>query len=115
MDNDEDFIRDVVEGWLADNLSSMAELVQAVKAKNAADINSLAHAMKGSAAVISAHALSQAALQLETAGRDGKLENAGFLLTDMQAEFDALVSFLSQPDWMEMAKVQISKQAVPGS
>ena len=68
-----------------------------------------------SAAVISAHALSQAAMQLEAAGREEKLGNAETLLEDMQTEFNQVKSFLSQSNWMEMAKVQSTQQPVPES
>ena len=62
MDNDEEFIREVVEAWLVDNPATMAKLAQSVRSKNATDITSCAHAIKGSAALISVHALSEAAM-----------------------------------------------------
>ena len=115
MDSDEDFVKEVVEAWLVDNPNSMAALVNAVKAKHVADITSLAHAIKGSAAVISAHALVQTALQLEIAGMEGELGNAETLLTDIQTEFDRLASFISRSDWMEIAKTQSSQWSAPGA
>ncbi len=105
VDNDEDLIREVVEAWLEDNPATMAMLVRAVMTQNATDITSCAHAIKGSAAVISAHALSQAATQIETAGKEGRLGDTEALLADIQTEFDQLKSFLSQHDWIEKAKM----------
>ncbi len=62
--------------------------------------------MKGSAAVISAHSLAQAALSLEMAGAEGKLENVDVLLADVCTEFEELKSFPSQSNWVEIAKQQ---------
>jgi two-component system, sensor histidine kinase and response regulator len=104
LDNDEDLIRDVVAEWLIDNSTSMAALGRAVKTKNAQDISTLAHAMKGSAAVISAHALTQAALSLEMAGIEEKLEDTDVLMTDVRTECEKLKAFLSQANWVEVAK-----------
>jgi CheY-like chemotaxis protein/HPt (histidine-containing phosphotransfer) domain-containing protein len=109
MDNDEDFIRDVIEAWRTNNPSSMVALAKAVKEGNTADIISWAHVMNSSASVISAHALAHAAFLLETAGREGQLGNTEMLLADMQAEFDKLEAFLSQSDWIEKGKVAHSE------
>ncbi len=104
MDDDESTVRAVVEAWLVDNPNSMVALVEAVKTQNVEGVTRLAHTMKGSASVISANALAQAALPLELAGRKGELANADTLLADIQMEFDKLKAFLSQCDWIDRAK-----------
>ena len=106
MGNDEDLIKDVVEAWLMDNPGLLAALAEAVKVKNAEKIDSLAHAIKGSAATISANRLSEAALPLEIAGKEGKLESAEAFFANTQKEFKKVETFLSQSNWVEIAKQQ---------
>jgi len=110
MDNDDDSIREVVEAWQVDNPACMEALTKAVKAGHATDISSLAHKMNGSAAVISANSLVQTALTLEMAGREGQLGDSEVLLADVQREFGKVNSFLSQSNWIEIAKAQIEQR-----
>ena len=104
MDHDEDLIQDVVEAWFTQSPDQIVALGEAVKSKDAESINSLAHSMKGSAATIAAAAVAEAALQLETAGREGDMSCVEALYAAMETAFETLVSFLSQSDWMEIAK-----------
>lgn len=104
MDDDEDLIQEVVEAWFTQNPDHIVALGEAVKSKDAESINSLAHSMKGSAATIAADAVAEAALELETAGREGDMSCVEALYAAMETAFETLVSFLSQSDWMEIAK-----------
>jgi HPt (histidine-containing phosphotransfer) domain-containing protein len=84
----------------------MKALHEAIKAGKAADVRRHAHAVKGSAVTIGAKYLVEAAYRLEFAARRQKLEKAELFLANMQAEYEKLKSFLSQPDWIEIAKEQ---------
>jgi len=106
MGNDGDLVAEIADAWLEDNPSTVASLAEAVKAKDAGEITSLAHKVKGSSATISANGLASAALPLETAGREGKLDNIDNLFDEVQKEFDKVQSFITQPDWVEVAKKQ---------
>jgi PAS domain S-box-containing protein len=106
MAGDEKLIEEIVEAWLVDNPSAVAALEEAVKTKDAKEISLLAHTIKGSAATISANGLAEAALPLEIAGKEGKLDNADILFMEVQKEFDKVQSFISQPDWIRSAKKQ---------
>lgn len=106
MDNDEDFVREVVALWLSDNPNSMAALAEAVEVQDAESITTLAHTLKGSSALIAARRLSEAALHLELAGRTEDLTDVESLLTDMQAEFERLRLLISQPDWIDRVKAK---------
>jgi PAS domain S-box-containing protein len=103
-DEDEAFTQEMIEAWLAKNPATMAALSEAVKTGNAEEIFALAHAIKGSAATICANSLAQAAYPLEAAGMEGRLEAVDAIFAGLQMEFEKLKSFLSQPDWMEIAK-----------
>jgi HPt (histidine-containing phosphotransfer) domain-containing protein len=111
LDNDEEVIKEIMEAFLVDNPARVEALDEAIKAKNAEEISSLAHAIKGSAATISANSLAEAAYQLEIAGKQGNLEHADALFANIQVKLEKLRSFLSQPDWIETAKQQENRQA----
>ena len=114
-DDDESLIKDMVKVWLVENHASVAALAEAIKTKNAEEISSLAHAIKGSAATISVNFLVQAALQLEIAGKEGNLENAEAMFADMQRECEKVKSFVSQPNWIQTARKQGDNKKVKQS
>ena len=103
LGDDEELIKDVVESWIIDNPARVTALADAIKVGNAEEIYSLAHAIKGSSATIGAEQLLQVACKLQTAG-DG--ENIEVLFADILTEFEKLKSFLSQSNWVEIAKQQ---------
>ena len=53
--------------------------------------------------------LAQAAYQLEDAGHAGNEALFAELLQDIQTEFEQVRLFVSQPDWIRMAKMQSDK------
>ncbi len=109
MDDDEELIRDVVDAWIVQNPAQMIALGEAVTAKDAERIHSLAHSLKGSAATIAAGPLTEAAYRMEMAGRLADMNEVDTLYADLQTAFSALESFLSQSDWMEVAQRQADK------
>ena len=42
--------------------------------------------------------------QLENVGREGDLETAIKIFDELKPEFEKVISFLSQPDWIQTAK-----------
>jgi len=111
-DDDEEFIRDVVAGWIEDNQGRMTALTEAIGVKNTEQVLSLAHAVKGSAATISADSLTEAASKLEIAGKEGSLENAETTFAELHKEFEKVESFVSQPDWIQIAKTQTNIEKI---
>ncbi|HBG28724.1 MAG TPA: hypothetical protein DDX75_16685 [Phycisphaerales bacterium] len=104
MSNDEDFIKDVVEGWLVDNPAAMDALTKAVKANKFDEMFAFAHKIKGSAETVRGDLLAQAASLFETAVEERKLEDIKITFAVVQKEFEKFKSFLSRSDWMEIAK-----------
>lgn len=101
---DEQLIKEILSGFLADNAERIELLTKAVKVENIEDIKELSHAMKGSAATIAAKPLSQAAYQLELAAKANNLNNADSLLDDIRNEFDSLKTLLAQSNWIQSVK-----------
>lgn len=105
---DEDIARQVVPLCVVDNRERLEMLAGAVRTGNAEDVKLYAHAIKGSAGNIGAEQLSDVAAQLEHKAFRGDLSQAEQLLQGIRTEFARLEAFISNPDWMEMAKRQSS-------
>jgi HPt (histidine-containing phosphotransfer) domain-containing protein len=101
---DEQIINEVMPTYLASNKEHLRKLISAVKAANATDVVSHSHAIKGAGRNLGVVQLSKATLQLETMARQGDLSKAEELLKSIILEFDRLEKFVSQPDWVEIAK-----------
>lgn len=104
--DDEDTIKEVVGVILVETPQSIESLAEAIRAKDSKDIQYYGHKLKGTARHIGAVQLSEKAGRIECAGRHKDINTAASLFGDMQSEFEKLTSFLSQPDWMEIAKQQ---------
>ncbi len=104
--DDEDTIKEVVGVILVETPQSIESLAEAIRAKDLKDIQYYGHKLKGTARHIGAVQLSEKAGRIECAGRHKDINTAASLFGDIQSEFEKLASFLSQPDWMEIAKQQ---------
>ncbi|MGC1955569.1 MAG: Hpt domain-containing protein [Gammaproteobacteria bacterium] len=73
VEEDHVFLREIVELFLACSGELLANLKQNLAAKDAEAVRMTAHALKGSAAELSAKEMLQAARRLEEAGRNGNI------------------------------------------
>ena len=97
--------------WLVDNPARIIALAEAIKKENAEEISSLVHTIKCSATAISAKSLVEAASQLESDAIEGNLKNAQIMFVDIQKKFEKVKSFVSQPNWIQIAtKLTDSKE-----
>jgi PAS domain S-box-containing protein len=109
---DEEILKQLMPTYLASNREHLGKLISAVKEANAADIVSHAHAIKGAGRNLGVVQLSKAAMQLETMAREGDLSKKEELLKSIIFEFDRLEKFVSQPDWVEIAKKSSASKVV---
>ena len=110
--DDEDMIKRLAKTILEKGPKNIKSLAEAIQAQNPKDILLYAHKLRGEALAIGATCLSEKVERVELAGEEKDIKTAALLFDDVQAEFDKVVSFLSQPDWIEIAKQQeIKKQA----
>jgi len=101
---DEEEIKAIMPVYIADNREHLEGLCEAVKSGDSDSIRWHGHAIKGAGRNLGADRLSDIASEMECAGKENDVENARGLLEGLKAEFDKLVTFLSQPDWIEKAK-----------
>jgi CheY-like chemotaxis protein/nitrogen-specific signal transduction histidine kinase/HPt (histidine-containing phosphotransfer) domain-containing protein len=106
----EDIARQVVDAFLKDAPRCMESIKEAVKDDNPKYLRMYAHSLKGAATQISAAPLSKIAHELENAGREKNMQQAKRLFEDIQKEFERVVTFLLQPDWIQNAKQNSNKQ-----
>jgi len=63
-----------------------------------------AHSLKGISAMIGANKLREKAYQLECAGEERNTEVFDSLFNDIKEDFDKVMAFLSEANWVEIAK-----------
>jgi two-component system chemotaxis response regulator CheY len=103
---DEDVIKEIADVILEEGPQFIKSLAEAITAKDSKNISYYAHKLKGMARHICDMQLSERAGCVERAGNKKDIEKAALLFGDVQSEIEKLVSFLSQENWMEIAKQQ---------
>ncbi|MBW8038579.1 MAG: DUF3365 domain-containing protein [Planctomycetes bacterium] len=101
---DEELVREIMPVFLKDNKERFDKLSEAVNSGDSKDIKFYAHAIKGAGRNIGAKRLSDIACQLECAARENDLDAATSTFDELKKEFEKVMSFLSQPDWIEKTK-----------
>jgi signal transduction histidine kinase/DNA-binding response OmpR family regulator len=103
---DEELVDEIMPICVEDNRERLKMLAEAVENGDSKQVKSYAHSIKGSVANMGAKQLSEAAHRLELMASQGDLSEAEELLQKITTEFDKFVSFVSKPDWIEIAKNQ---------
>lgn len=78
-----DLITELIDAFLADLEGRLRIIRQAIAAEDPSALQSAAHALKGSAGTVGATGLAHRCGELETLGREGRMEHARPLLDDM--------------------------------
>ena len=103
---DEELIKDVLPVYLKDNEEHFRDLTEALQSQDLAAVASRAHAICGAGRNLGALALTDIAHQMEIAGRKNDLEETKRLFPSFKREIEKVLAFMSQPDWMDIAKQQ---------
>jgi len=111
---DEDMVMDAVRIFSEDSGQTVQKLAEVINAKIPEDVQLHAHSLKGMSAMIGAEELRKKASRLECAGEEGDTEAFDLLFDDIKKDFDKLVKFLSERDWVETAKQQDNKKQQAG-
>ncbi len=91
---DAQFLRDVIELFLADVPGRIEKLKEAVAAGDGQVIRQEAHSLKGASGSVRAGVLEEKFARLEMMGKEGRIENAGRELADAEAEFGRLRGYV---------------------
>ena len=93
-DDDEELFLEIVEAYFEDAIEHSRQLLYALEAGDAHEVEERAHALKGASANICAGPVREAALQLERAGRSKDLSQAPQLYKVFKIEFERLIEYL---------------------
>jgi HPt (histidine-containing phosphotransfer) domain-containing protein len=93
--NDESFLAELLDLYKMDFASKIEGLQNAIDQKDFISIQELGHSLKGSSANLSLPYLQEAALDMESAGRDRNLDKAIGALGILGQEFQNLQEFLA--------------------
>ena len=93
-DDDEELFLEIVAAYFEDATEHSRQLLYALEAGDAHEVEERAHALKGASANICAGPVREAALQLERAGRSKDLSQAPQLYKVFKKEFQRLMEYL---------------------
>jgi HPt (histidine-containing phosphotransfer) domain-containing protein len=101
LGGDEDLLRDAMQAFIEDCPRLVDQLRQAVERRDAAAVESAAHAIKGTVAMFSAYPTEEAAARLERLGSQGRLAGIGAGAQHLEAELErfkrAAAAFAAPP------------------
>ncbi len=87
LGGDTAFLAELIDTYLSDAPSLLAQLHSALTAQSADEFRRAAHTLKSSSASLGAYSLSATAKEMELMGKEGKLDSAGEKLSLAEAEF----------------------------
>ena len=90
MMDDEELVRVVATGFLAEMPGKIAQLQIFLDSGDSAGIQFQAHAIKGGAATVCGEALREVAFAMEKAGKAGDVDTARALMANLEIQFDRL-------------------------
>ncbi len=102
MDGNKEMLAEIIEIFLEDSQHDIAALQKAIIQKDTQAIAFPAHGLKGEFGNLGAEKAYQLARNLETAGKEGRLDDASILLQELIHEIELLKSFFNRPDWRQM-------------
>ena len=96
MDDDETLFEMFLQGYLEETPGRITKIARAIDQDDDKEVEDVAHAMKGGAAMAGAERISDIAGRLELAGREGDLSQASGLLAELEREVSTLCGYLEQ-------------------
>jgi HPt (histidine-containing phosphotransfer) domain-containing protein len=109
----EDILREVIPLFISDKKEQLEKLADAMQTGDTEDVKLRAHAIKGGSGNVGAMRLSEAASALEKKASQGDLPCGEVLFERVRAEFLRYESFVSRPDWMDIARQQSDAHVEP--
>ncbi len=96
LEGDEQLLRELIEAFLAESGPLLQEVSEAVTSQDAVGLERAAHKLKGTVSMFGSRAATQAALGLETMGRDRDLGHSGEGLAELAEQMAALEKALRE-------------------
>ena len=96
MDHNENLFEMFLQGYLEETPGRITRIARAIDQDDDKEVEDVAHAMKGGAAMAGAERISDMAGRLELAGREGDLSQASGLLAELEREVSTLCDYLER-------------------
>ena len=106
LGGDQRLLRELVGIFVEDGPKRLEALRAAMTAVDVHQLEQIAHSLKGSAAILGASRLQQAATALEDAAHDGRLETGPPLVAEIARELEAVGAFFADPAWTERLDIE---------
>ena len=90
FDNDWDFLKEVIDMFIADYPEMLTNIHDAIQAGDAPALQRTAHALKGMLGNFQVETATKKAYNLEKMGAEGNLEQAADIYTQLSTELDSL-------------------------
>ena len=101
VEGDQALLVDMFEAFQQDYPKQLIELQDAIGTGDAGRIAQVAHSLKGAVGYFGAQTVHALAYQLETMGRQAKLDGASYALQQLERELDRLSAFVAENNWAE--------------
>jgi PAS domain S-box-containing protein len=98
---DQDLLVELVETFQQDYPLHLISLREACSQNKASQLERSAHSLKGAVAVLGATTAYTLAAELETMGRDTRLDGATALIEELESELTRIVAFFAEPSWQD--------------
>ena len=101
VDQDKEFLKELVEIFNSDYPQKLSTIYQAIKEKDFKSLNETAHSLKGAAGSLFLAKVYELSLELEKRGKESKIEGIENIYKKLEAELEKFKDFVSQPGWEE--------------
>jgi PAS domain S-box-containing protein len=99
VDGDEALLAELIDIFRQDYPIHLAALQEALSQHHASQLARSAHSLKGATIALGATRASALAAELETMGRDTRLDGASALIEELEHELAGIVAFYAAPRW----------------
>jgi HPt (histidine-containing phosphotransfer) domain-containing protein len=96
LEGDEQLLRELIDAFLDESGTLMQQVSEAVTSQDAGGLERAAHKLKGTVSIFGSRAATQAALVLETMGRERDLRHAEEALPRLKEQMEALEKALAE-------------------
>lgn len=101
LGGDRRLLRELVGIFVDDGPKRLEALRAAMMTRDVQQLEQIAHSLKGSASILGAARLRDAAHVLEEGVQAGQVANATGLVTQVAREVEQVIAFFSDPGWSE--------------
>ena len=99
VDGDKELLKELAESFVEDSARQLSELMESLEAGDAEQIEQRAHRLKGAVGNFGAKNAYDLAYELETRGRESRLDDAFPLYEKLEREMKQVSAFFSKSGW----------------